>query len=187
MRIWWSYLSFSQYCIYFPGDFIRFARRELLVSETILLYVFPRGSCSKTNRIFNRRLFLLKKWINHALTMHSTMNLSTIYLPIYFDLHGQVRSRQTSRTVQALEIKTVHTLQFHWGNLLPLHHRRPPPLHSYSASGRLYKVNLDFTFWPTWLISIDWMIILTHVAGTGSETKKSFLVDILLKLADDDV
>ena len=41
LRIWWSYLSFSQFCIYFPGDFIRFARRELLVSEMIFLMFFP--------------------------------------------------------------------------------------------------------------------------------------------------
>ena len=39
--------------------------------------------------------------------------------------HGQVRRRQTSRRVQALKIRTVHKL--HWGNLLPLRHRRPPP------------------------------------------------------------
>ena len=66
LRIWWSDLSFSQFCIYFPGDFIRFAGRELLVSEMIFLMFFPPSSCSKTNRNFNRHLFLLKNWNNHA-------------------------------------------------------------------------------------------------------------------------
>ena len=66
LRIWWSYLSFSQFCIYFPGDFIRFAGRELLVSEMIFLMFFPPTSCSKTNRNFNRHLFLPKNWNNHA-------------------------------------------------------------------------------------------------------------------------
>ena len=66
LRIWWSDLSFSQFCIYFPGDFIRFAGRELLVSEMIFLMFFPPTSCSKTNRNFNRHLFLPKNWNNHA-------------------------------------------------------------------------------------------------------------------------
>ena len=66
LRIWWSDLSFSQFCIYFPGDLIRFAGRELLVSEMIFLMFFPPTSCSKTNRNFNRHLFLPKNWNNHA-------------------------------------------------------------------------------------------------------------------------
>ena len=93
LRIWWSDLSFSQFCIYFPGDLIRFAGRELLVSEMIFLMFFPPTSCSKTNRNFNCRLFLLKNWNNHALTMHSTMNLFIIW-PIYFDMRATWASEE---------------------------------------------------------------------------------------------
>ena len=71
---------------------------------------------------------------DNALDNEFTYNLSTNIFRLAWKL-GQVRSLQTSRRVQALKIRTVHRLQFHWGNLLPLHHRRPhhpPPLHSCS-------------------------------------------------------